>query len=175
MNRELLHVEELTARVHDIWLNQWFLLTCGDFSKGDFNTMTVAWGSLGVMWNMPFVQVVVRPTRYTYEFMEKYDSFTLCAFPEQYRKKLQFIGTNSGRDGDKVVDSGLKAIASTRVAAPGFDESELLLECQKMYWDDINPERFLDPRIDNKYPLKDYHRIYYGHIVAILATEKWKR
>jgi len=58
--------------------------------------MTVAWGSLGTMWNLPFAQIVVRPTRHTFGFMERFDTFTLCAFPEPRRKALQLLGSTSG-------------------------------------------------------------------------------
>ena len=61
--------EKLNVNSLDLWMNQWLLLTCGDFASQDFNTMTVAWGSFGTMWNKPFAQVVVRPVRYTYKFM----------------------------------------------------------------------------------------------------------
>ena len=69
--------------------------------------MTISWGSLGVMWGRPFVQVVVRPQRYTFEFMERYQTFTLCAFPRQYHQALSLLGTKSGRDGDKIAEAGL--------------------------------------------------------------------
>jgi flavin reductase (DIM6/NTAB) family NADH-FMN oxidoreductase RutF len=90
--------------------------------------MTVAWGSMGVMWGKPFAQVVVRPVRYTFEFMEQYDSFTLCAFPAEYRQTLLMLGTKSGRDGDKIAESGLTPVVSANVAAPGFAEAELIVE-----------------------------------------------
>lgn len=129
--------------------------------------MTVAWGSLGAMWNKPFVQVVVRPVRYTYEFMERYDTFTLCAFPEAYRKALSLLGSKSGRDSDKIAESGLTPIPSTKVTAPGFAEADLIVECRKIYWDDFDPAHFLLPEIAQNYPQKDYHRVYFGEIVAI--------
>ena len=75
-------IDQLLLNVSALWSEQWLLLTAGDFRAGKFNAMTVGWGSFGVMWNKPFVQVVVRPTRYTYQFMEQYEDFTLCAFPE---------------------------------------------------------------------------------------------
>jgi hypothetical protein len=93
------------------------LLMCGDYGIGHYNAMTVGWGSLGTMWGRPFVQVVVRPSRYTYEFMEQYDTFTLGAFPEEYRDAMLLLGTKSGRDGDKIGESGLTPIASVQVAA----------------------------------------------------------
>lgn len=149
------------------------LLTNGDFTAGHFNTMTVGWGSLGVMWGRPFVQVVVRPTRYTYEFMEQYDTFTLCAFPEAYRQALQLLGTKSGRDGDKIAEAGLTPIASTLIPAPGFAEAGLIVECRKIYWQDMDPAHFLDLTIEKHYAKKDYHRIYFGEVVAINGTEAY--
>jgi flavin reductase (DIM6/NTAB) family NADH-FMN oxidoreductase RutF len=149
------------------------LLTSGDLAADHFNTMTVGWGSLGVMWRRPFAQVVVRPTRYTYGFMEQYDSFTLCAFPAAYRQALQLLGTKSGRDGDKITEAGLTPIVSTQVPAPGFAEADLIVECRKMYWQDMDPGHFLDPTIENHYAKKDYHRIYFGEVVAINGTEAY--
>jgi flavin reductase (DIM6/NTAB) family NADH-FMN oxidoreductase RutF len=150
------------------------LLTSGDFAAGHFNTMTVGWGSLGVMWRRPFAQVVVRPTRYTYEFMEQYDTFTLSAFAETYRQALQLLGTKSGRDGDKIAEAGITPIASTLVPAPGFAEADLVIECRKMYWQDMAPAQFLDPAIENHYAKKDYHRIYFGEVVTIQGTEAYE-
>lgn len=165
--------DKLVLNNVDLWANQWLLLTAGDFEKNAFNTMTVGWGSLGVMWNKPFVQVVVRPTRYTYEYMEMEDTFTLCAFPSKYKKALNLLGTKSGRDGDKIAESGLHPIRATKVSAPAFAEAELIIECRKIYWDDFKPDHFLDNRIHNNYPLKDYHRVYFGEIVAVQGEEKF--
>jgi len=167
MNRSKIEPSDFVVAPDRIWNKTWFLLTCGDFASGKFNTMTVAWGSMGVMWFKPFVQVVVRPTRYTYEFMEQYDSFTLCAFSEQYRKAVQLMGTKSGRDGDKISEAGLTPVASTSVSAPSFDEAELAVECTKIYWQDMAPANFVDPAIEKNYPAKDYHRIYFGEIMAV--------
>jgi flavin reductase (DIM6/NTAB) family NADH-FMN oxidoreductase RutF len=174
MTRKPISFHNLRANVHLIWSKQGMLLTSGDFAAGQFNTMTVGWGSLGVMWSRPFVQVVVRPTRYTYQFMERYDTFTLCAFPEAHRQALQLLGTKSGRDGDKIAEAGLTPIASTQVAAPGFAEANLIVECRKIYWQDMDPTHFLEPAIDNHYAKKDYHRIYFGEAVVINGTEAYE-
>jgi len=173
MTRQSVPVDVLCLKPHHLWDKQWLLLTSGDFKAGRFNAMTVGWGSLGTMWGQPFVQVVVRWSRYTYEFMEQYDTFTLCAFSEQHRDALNLLGTRSGRDGDKIAAAGLTPITSTRVAAPGFAEAELILECLKIYWDDMKASHFLDPQIEDKYPKKDYHRIYYGKIVAVHAEARY--
>jgi flavin reductase (DIM6/NTAB) family NADH-FMN oxidoreductase RutF len=174
MTRELIPFDELIVEARRLWDEQGLLLTAGDFAAGRFNTMTVGWGSLGMMWGRPFVQVVVRPIRYTYQFMERYDTFTLCAFPEDCYDALQLLGTKSGRDGDKIAESGLTPIASTRVAAPGFAEAELIVECRKIYWDDLDPGHFLDPDIERNYPQRDYHRIYFGQIVAIWGENSYR-
>ena len=173
MERLSIPFEKWTTRTYGLWDKQWFLLTCGDFISADFNCMTVSWGSLGVMWNKPFAQVVVRPVRYTYQFMEKYPTFTLCAFPKTYRKALNLLGTLSGRDGNKLEKSQLTPEAATQVAAPVYAQAELALECRKIYWQDFDPSHFIDQGIDKNYPKKDYHRIYFGEIVAVTGIEQY--
>ncbi|PKL87766.1 MAG: flavin reductase [Ignavibacteriae bacterium HGW-Ignavibacteriae-2] len=159
---------DLTVRINDLWDNKWFLLTAGSFTHDEYNTMTIAWGSFGIMWNKPFVQVVVRPTRFTYQFMEKYKTFTLCRFPEKYKTELKLLGSKSGRDINKIKESGLTVKQSTTVEAPCFEEADMIFECNKIYYDDFKPENFLDSGIEKNYPLKDYHRIYFGEILKIL-------
>ncbi|MDZ7294248.1 MAG: flavin reductase [candidate division KSB1 bacterium] len=169
-----LSTDDLCLRVFDLWTNRWLVLTAGDFRAGHYNAMTVAWGSFGQMWEKPFVQVVVRPSRYTYGFMERYPTFTLCAFPEEYRPALQLLGSMSGRDGDKIAAAGLTPQASQVVAAPCFVEAELVIECRKMYWDDLAPEHFGDAEIASLYPRGDYHRVYFGEILAVTASPGYR-
>lgn len=159
------------VKPHDLWDNQSLLLTSGDFSTGKYNCMTVGWGSFGTMWSRPFVMVVVRPQRYTFEFMESFGSFTLCAFPEKYQPALALLGSRSGRDGNKIQESGLTAICSNEVAAPSFKEANLIIECNKVYWEDMKPDHFLAGYIQSKYPNSDYHRIYFGEILSIFGEE----
>ena len=84
-------IHDFNPRIHDLWLKEWFLLTSGDYTKGHYNTMTVAWGYFGVMWNKPVAVVVVRPTRYTFDFINQYDSFTLSAFGKNYKMELNLL------------------------------------------------------------------------------------
>jgi flavin reductase (DIM6/NTAB) family NADH-FMN oxidoreductase RutF len=156
------------------WDKVWFALAAGDFSARKFNAMTVSWGSLGIMWNCPFAQIVVRPTRFTHRFTEAYDNFTLCAFPEQHRGALNILGSTSGRDGDKIALTGLTPVASQQVSSPAFAEAELILECRKIYADDFDPSRFLDPSIDKNYSEQDYHRVYFGQVLRIYGEEKYR-
>ena len=159
--------EQFQTRIFQLWDYRWFLLTSGDFAKGHFNTMTVSWGSTGTMWNKPFFQVVVRPQRYTFPFMEQYETFTLSVLPVTYRKALNLLGTKSGRDGDKIREAGLTPVPASQVTAPAFAEAELVIECKKMFWADFDPTHFIDPAIDRNYPRKDYHRQYFGEVLAI--------
>ncbi len=173
MERNPIAINNFSVQINDLFDKQWLLLTCGSLEQNSCNAMTISWGSLGVMWNRPFAQVVVRPGRYTHEFMERFDTFTLCAFPRAYHKALSLLGTKSGRDGDKIAEAGLTPVASTCVAAPSYAEAELVIECRKIYWQDLLPEHFLDPEIAKNYPEKDYHRIYYGEILAVQGSERY--
>ena len=174
MARKEIPFDMLRVRPHHLWNSQWLLLTVGDFKARKFNAMTVGWGSLGTMWGRPFAQTVVRPTRYTYQFLKQCNTFTLCAFPSEYRQALQLLGTRSGRDGDKIAQAGLTPIASTQVAAPGFAEADLIIECRQLYWDDLEPSHFLDSKINGHYPKQDYHRVFFGEILAIWGTDTYR-
>jgi flavin reductase (DIM6/NTAB) family NADH-FMN oxidoreductase RutF len=169
MKQELneIPLKKFQIRALELWATNWLLLTCGDISKGHYNSMTVAWGGIGIMWNLPIAMVVVRPTRYTFGFINEYPTFSLCAFPKEYKKALNLLGTKSGRDGDKISESGLTPTAAVKIAAPTYKEADLSIECKKIYFQDFIPEQFLDKRIEKQYPLNDYHRMVYGEIEAI--------
>jgi flavin reductase (DIM6/NTAB) family NADH-FMN oxidoreductase RutF len=174
MTRKAIPFEAFRLPIIKAWERDWFLLTSGDFTKKKYNPMTVAWGSIGVMWSKPFAQVVVRPQRYTNQFMKKYPTFTLCAFPAAYRAALNLCGTKSGRNTDKVREAGLTPVKSKNVAAPGFAEAELIIECRTMYRERIRPAGFCDKSVHKNYPGKDYHYVYFGEIVGIWGTGKYR-
>lgn len=157
-------IKELSIKAVDLWMNRWLLLTAGTIA--DCNMMTVAWGSIGCMWSRPFAQIVVRPQRHTRKYIEESDSFTLCAFPDKYRKDLQTLGTLSGKNGNKLSKTGLTLKASKRIAAPSYNEADFILECRKMYCQDMDPHGFIDRAIQDNYPANDYHRIYFGEILS---------
>jgi flavin reductase (DIM6/NTAB) family NADH-FMN oxidoreductase RutF len=167
MANSAISIDELKLKSLAIWDEQWFLLTAGNFAEKKFNSMTISWGSIGVMWGRTFFQVVVRPTRYTLGFMQKYPDFTVCAFPKQYHKALEIMGSKSGRDIDKVAKTGLTPCAVSTVGAPAYAEANLVFECRKIYSDVFHPEAFLEPKIEENYPRKDYHIIFYGEILAV--------
>jgi len=156
--------ELLTDNPFKLIGKDWMLITAG--TPGSFNTMTASWGGLGVLWERKVAFCFIRPTRYTYEFVERSDTFTLSFFAERHRKTLSFCGSHSGRDMDKIKKAGLTPIKEGGFVY--FNEARLVLECRKLYFQDISPDRFLDQSINDMYPQKDYHRMYVGEIVKCL-------
>ncbi len=165
-----LNVTKLLVPVVDLWMNQWLLLTAG--TMADCNMMTVAWGSLGCMWGKPFAQALVRPQRHTRRYMDEGDSFTLCAFPESFRNDLQTLGTVSGKTGPKLKKTSITLRPSSKVPAPSYEQAGLILECRKIYQQDMDPAGFMDDAIEKNYKAGDYHRIYFGEIVAAFSNDK---
>ncbi len=159
--------EAIKENLIDLIENQWMLVTAGDAKV--CNMMTASWGLAGYLWKRPVVTTVIRPQRYTYELMEKHDTFSLSFYEESYREVLNLCGTRSGRDIDKIKASGLTL--NTELAAPYFEEAKLVLICKKIAVMDLDPSQFIDPTIDKNYPLKDYHRAYTGEIIDVLIKE----
>ncbi len=156
--------EQLTDNPFKLIGKDWMLITAG--TQQSFNTMTASWGGVGVLWQKQVSFCFVRPTRYTFEFMERSENFTLSFFEERYRTALNFCGSNSGRDTDKVKETGLTPISKDGFIY--FGEARLVLACRKLYFQDINPGYFLEQGIHDLYPVKDYHRMYVGEIVSCL-------
>ncbi len=158
--------EGLVDNVFKLIDKDWMLITA--VKEDAFNTMTASWGGLGILWHKRVSFCFVRPTRYTFQFMEKSDLYTLSFFTEKYRDALTLLGTRSGRDGDKISASGLSPV-EIKPGAISFKEARLVLVCKKLYFQDLNPKNFLDPGIDTHYPKKDYHRLYIGEILDTLT------
>ena len=151
----------------------WMMLTAGCEDRG-YNTMTCSWGHIGAIWGMgkrcPTTVCYVRPQRYTKQFMDREELYTLSFFPEGYKKQLGYLGSHSGRDEDKVAKVGL-----TPVFGDGFtyfQEAKLVLVCRKLYQSELKEEGFLDREmLEFNYPDRDLHTMYIGQIVKILAAE----
>ncbi len=136
--------------------------------KGDkINTMTASWGGLGVLWNKNVAYIVVRPQRYTKEFVDFADDFSLCFFNGELKDKLAYIGTVSGRDEDKITKVGLTTACDDNI--PYFQEAKLVLFCKKLFASDITEDNFIDKETMIKnYPNKDFHTLYIGEITKIM-------
>ena len=142
----------------------WMMITAGDNTK--FNTMTASWGTLGELWNKPVAVVFIRDHRYTYEFVENNDYFTLTFYAEKYRDALNITGTKSGRNIDKVAEAGITPVKTDHGIA--FAEGRLVIECRKLYADFLNADAFIEKSFINEhYPNGDYHKMYVGEIVNV--------
>jgi len=142
----------------------WMLVTAG--VTGNFNTMTASWGTTGILWNKPIAICFIRPHRYTFQFAEQNDFFTLSFFSDQYREILNFCGANSGRDTDKIANTGLIPV-ETKNGSITFEQASLVLECKKLYADFLRWDNFIATGIIEKnYPNRDFHRFFIGEIVG---------
>lgn len=145
----------------------WFLLAAGN--AADHNMMTCSWGGLGVLWEKDVSFVFVRPSRHTFGYVENELKYTINLFDEEYRQALSFCGSHSGRDCDKAQEAGLTPVDLDGTVA--FEEAKTVLVCEKVYFDDIMPEQFLEYNIRKNYPHGDYHRMYIGEIKAVYTKE----
>lgn len=146
---------------------EWMLVAAGNEEK--CNAMTASWGGVGIMWGKPVAYVVIRPQRYTKEFMDQGERFSLSFLPEEYRKALNYMGTVSGRDTDKIRESGLHT--ELLHETPAFTESRMVMICKKMFAQDMKKESFLQEDILTKwYPQEDYHTLYIAEIEKIYVS-----
>ena len=143
---------------------EWMLITAG--TPDSFNTMTASWGTTGILWNKTIAICFVRPQRYTFQFIEKSGLYTLCFFEPQDKHILQHCGTTSGRDTDKIRDTGLIPVVSSN-GGIYFEQARLVLECKILYKDRLKEDNFIVKELIGKnYPSKDFHMFYIGEIMA---------
>lgn len=160
--------EEKDYKVFDLFNNRWALVTAGSLDA--FNTCTIGWGSLGTIWGGPggarsIVTVYVNPDRYTWEFLRNGDVFTVAFFPDEYRKALGYLGSHSGRDGDKVAAAGLtpKAIGG----GVTFEEAELTFVCHKLYEGEFRREGLAEEINNGIYAKWHPHWMFVGEILQV--------
>ena len=166
MQKEI-NVRELKDNFVKMISNDWALLTAG--TKDNFNTMTVSWGGIGELWGKDVCFVFVRPQRYTYEFMEKNDYFSLSFFGGEYKKELGICGSKSGRDIDKMAETGFLPVDFEN--AVGYEQAKLNVVLKKLAYQDMKPDGFIDESIMNNYANNDFHRVYVGEIVKVVVEE----
>ncbi len=146
---------------------EWMLVTAGTLES--WNTMTAAWGTMGFLWDRPVAISFVRPSRYTYEFMESTDYHTLSFFHKTDKAALQYCGTHSGRDVDKEKETGLVPV-ELDFHTVTFEQVRLAIVCKKIYCDDIKETLIKEKSINSHYPeesngKRDLHRMYIGEVV----------
>ena len=156
---------ELKGNVFDMIGSKWMLV--GAEKEGKVNAMTASWGGLGVMWGKNVAFVFIRETRYTKEFVDNQETFSLSFFGEEKKEMLGYMGRVSGRDEDKIEKCGLHT--SMKQNAPVFEEAELTLVCRKMYAQEMKEECFTDKEAVQKwYGDGNYHTMYVAEIIDII-------
>ncbi len=147
--------------------DRWMLITAG--TADHCNTMTASWGGVGILWGMPMATVYIRPQRYTKEFVDGQEYFTLSFFSEDYRKQLALCGSKSGRDIDKVKECGF-TVAAGEGGAPYFEEADMVFVCRKRMVMPMD-ETAIPAEVKEKNYKGDYHYMYWGEIVEALVKE----
>jgi flavin reductase (DIM6/NTAB) family NADH-FMN oxidoreductase RutF len=160
-----INIRDIKISAPELISDGWGLVTAGNGDK--FNTMTVSWGALGEIWGKDAVFIFIRPQRYTYEFTEKEDIFTLSFYAPEYKDKLRICGSKSGRDIDKSAATGLTPVCTDGTVT--FEQAEYTLVCRKMAGQFLDPAGFIDGAIENNYANKDYHKMYIGEILKVYA------
>ncbi len=171
-------INEYNGNPMTMFGEDWALVAAGNEQNG-YNAMTIAWGHLGAIWDrntstgkiiIPTAEVYIRPQRYTKEFIDREELFTISSFDESYRKSLGYMGSHSGREEDKIAKAGLTPVFADDTTY--FEEAKIIFICRKIYQDTLIDNGFLDKKImDDNYPKKDYHERYVGEIVKILVKE----
>ena len=146
--------------------SDWMLIAAEKDQK--VNAMTASWGGLGVIWEKNVAYVVIRPQRFTKEFVDHADTFSLTFFDEGFKKQLGYMGAVSGRDEDKIAKSGLTVAHSGDT--PYFSEAKLVLICRRLFAQGLKPEGFVDQDMIGKfYPDGDFHVLYVAEIEKALV------
>ncbi|MCC8100840.1 MAG: flavin reductase [Clostridiales bacterium] len=160
---------ELTDNVFDLIGKQWLLVTAAK-PDGTCNTMTASWGGFGVMWGKDVAFLVIRPQRYTKEFIDSSDTLSISVLPDGYKKQYSYLGSVSGRDEDKITKAGLTVTLDGKT--PYFEEARMAMICKKLFAQPYDPDSFLVPAMkDDCYPQKDYHTLYICEIEKVLVKK----
>ena len=158
-----MEIKAFNTDIFTIYDKDWALAAAGTMES--HNAMTVSWGGMGTLWNKPVVTIYVRPSRYTREFTEREEYFTVSFYDEKYREALNVMGTRSGRDCDKEAEAGLTAVPMGESVT--FKEAKRTLLCRKLYYQDLDPAGMAKEVQDKQYPVKDFHRMYIGEVIEI--------
>jgi len=146
--------------------NEGRVLLVSQEKEGVPNVMAIGWGTIGIIWQKPIFVVLVRPSRHTYKLIEENGEFTVNIVPPQLKEVVQYCGTVSGRDQNKFKEKQLTAIASKKVKAPIIKECILHFECRVVHKNDLIPSELEKSIIAALYPKGDFHRVYFGEILA---------
>ncbi|HHW46690.1 MAG TPA: flavin reductase family protein [Clostridiales bacterium] len=157
---------EIKDNVFKLISEEWMLISAGDQNK--YNMMTASWGFMGEIWGKKCAVAVIRPQRYTLEFVNSHDYFALSFYGS--RKDIHRIcGSKSGRDVDKTAETGLIPIFDCGTVY--FEQARLVIICRKLYVQRLEENCFIDKSCLNWYNDKDYHYMFIGEIEKVLVKD----
>jgi len=159
-------IDEIELNPFNLIGKQWGVITAE--KDGKYNAMTASWGAMGYLFNKNVASIFVRDSRYTKEFLDSSDIFSVTFFDEKYRSSLKYLGAVSGRDEDKIKNARLNINYHKDV--PFIDEGNFVIICRKIFAKKLDENAYMDPSIkENFYPNGDPHTIYVGEILELLA------
>ena len=157
-----INVKEIKENFIKNIADEWMLIAAGD--EGGYNMMTASWGFVGEMWGSDTVIAAVRPQRYTMEFIDKNDYFTLSFYGD--KKDIHKVcGSLSGRDVNKTELTALTPVFTDNTIY--FDEARLVIICKKQYVAPLKEEGFLDKEVLDKWYNGDLHNMIFGKIEKV--------
>ena len=143
----------------------------GKIITGRVNTMTASWGGMGVLWNKNVATIYLRPSRYTKEIIDSTDTFSLSVLSDKYRNALNYCGSHSGRDCDKLKESKLDVEYLN--GTPWIKQARLVIVCRKLYSQTIDPYGFSEELLcKQNYKKDDFHTMYIGEIIKVMESKK---
>lgn len=163
--------EELQDNPFKLIGKDWLLITAE--KDGKVNTMTASWGGIGIIWGKNAATVYIRNSRYTKEFIDNGDHFSLCVLPETFREQLGICGKISGRDEDKIAKCGFNVKHQNGI--PYFEEARLVINCRKLYSQEMKAECFAENAkgiIDACYSDNNWHVMYIAEIESIYLQDQ---
>lgn len=138
-------------------------------AKGQKNTMTIGWATIGIVWGKPIMTVLVRPSRHTFGLIEHAEDFSVSIPLVDMSKELAFCGSKSGRDFDKFRECNLECVPAQTVKSPVLKIPGIHYECTIAYKSAMD-SAMLGQEYMSKYPKRDFHTVYYGEIRACYST-----
>ncbi len=149
------------------------LLLASTRRSGESNVMTIGWGTVGIVWGVPIFIVMVRPSRYTYQFIEDSHEYTVNVPTDEMRRWVAVCGSQSGRDINKFAAYDVATSPGQNVQAVTIDACPMVYECRVVHWNDVIPANLAREFEERSYGGRDYHRVYFGQILGAYASPEY--
>lgn len=161
-----IEIQDFNENVFKLIGDDWLLINT--YNEEKVNSMTASWGGMGVLWNKKVAYIFIRPQRYTQELLPNNEYFSLSVMGEEYRDVLNYLGSVSGRDENKLEKANL-AVTKDENGAPIIEEARLNIIVRKLFCQQMTEDAFADKDlVDINYPNKDFHFVYVLEILKII-------